>query len=1127
MADLPAANNPNDHVTATPPQSQPPRFENVPSAGMTAAEALEAAQRAATKKRLSALRQSRLLRGFEWAMAPLVLALAFLLASFAVYNSDFWMHLATGRLIAHGEYSFGHDPFSFATQGRYWVNHAWLFDLLLYKTWLIHEGGGAVVVVKAVLWTLLAGIMLLACRPSPRERIQPGTKSNPVGWLAALLVAVALIAAAPRMLLQPTMVSVLFVGITFWLLNSSADKPVSWRLPAALGVLFALWVNLDAWFLLGPALVALFLLGEVLQRLRPGAAPAEAGTARLKILALTLLIGVLACFLNPHTWRAFALPPEIYAPQLAASFRADDEFRRQFASPFDYVYYKEPSFGKSLAGYMYYALLALGALAFDVNITHLRWSQVLTWLGFAILSILNWRAIPFFAVVAASIAAVNFHAWFARRPERTETEPQAEQAPLPPGGGGGVSLTPEIIVAFLGLTGRLLTLALGVAALALAWPGWLHPKVPVSQDRRVCWRVAPEPAWQQVAERLQHWREDGSLPETVHGFHAHPDLANYCAWFAPQEKCFFDYRYSLVGAESEDFIEARRALRSAATDDKTSNAEWSDVFRRRGIRYVLLSDRDSNLMHTLAYVILRNPQEWSIWYLNGRVIVAGWSDPQDPDATPALQEDFVRRAFGPQTERVPPPTDGNIKTNVESSIPPRSDWDNFLSRSPIPPLESSTADLYLLLYERAGQSATRRLQLINDCSQIAADAALHATADWHTLPQMNPMTYEARIRGRQAAPQLAWFNDDPMTSYPVLAARAARKGIASHPDDPFSYFMLARAYDGFATGSDLWQTEVMVALRQGLARITPEHLNDRRVAHTVGLAYQDLWQRYRDMGPNGEFLEPCLECLTKHLNHITKWPPLDMNEKQYEQVTKQLDQQKQQLEKEMARRQDNYELASRNRPVIERFVYAQRLGLVLTALKVLENNEDKLDPEGAIRLALTHLVLGQVEQAWSVLEKIEEIIGFDRMEPNLQSMYRQGRMRVAAGRGDFAVAAKELDQILSQMERRSIEEKLRGDVVSIAGALHLHDVVYGNPFTGMAIWTECMLRRVVLLREVEPQLVTLHTYYSLRAMVALEYGDNETARQFFARALSRNIYYPGRPYAERYLQLLQHELPKP
>src|SRR5207253_9013000 len=104
------------------------------------------------------------------ALVVVVLAFAFLLASVAVRNSDFWMHLATGRLIAHGQYQFGTDPFSY-TSTAYWANHTWLYDLTLYGLATAsggpesEAGGTFLVVIKALLVTLLAWVMVLIRRP--------------------------------------------------------------------------------------------------------------------------------------------------------------------------------------------------------------------------------------------------------------------------------------------------------------------------------------------------------------------------------------------------------------------------------------------------------------------------------------------------------------------------------------------------------------------------------------------------------------------------------------------------------------------------------------------------------------------------------------------------------------------------------------------------------------------------------------------------------------------------------------------------------------------------------------------------------------------------------------------------
>src|SRR5438128_2345005 len=92
-------------------------------------------------------------------LALLVLVLAFLTASFLAGNSDLWFHLATGRLVARGQFSFGTDPFAYTTQGVYWPCHAWLFDLGLYGLYGL-VGGAGLVVLKALLVAALAGLLL-------------------------------------------------------------------------------------------------------------------------------------------------------------------------------------------------------------------------------------------------------------------------------------------------------------------------------------------------------------------------------------------------------------------------------------------------------------------------------------------------------------------------------------------------------------------------------------------------------------------------------------------------------------------------------------------------------------------------------------------------------------------------------------------------------------------------------------------------------------------------------------------------------------------------------------------------------------------------------------------------------
>src|SRR5690349_20225504 len=86
---------------------------------------------AATAPR-AVIRTNRWGRWVDVALVSLALAFAFLSASFVARNSDLWLHLAIGRLIVNGQYSFGVDPFAYTTVGDYWANHAWLSDVGMY-----------------------------------------------------------------------------------------------------------------------------------------------------------------------------------------------------------------------------------------------------------------------------------------------------------------------------------------------------------------------------------------------------------------------------------------------------------------------------------------------------------------------------------------------------------------------------------------------------------------------------------------------------------------------------------------------------------------------------------------------------------------------------------------------------------------------------------------------------------------------------------------------------------------------------------------------------------------------------------------------------------------------------------
>jgi hypothetical protein len=165
------------------------------------------------------------------AIVAAVLVLAFLVASFPAKNSDLWMHLATGREIASGRYQVGTDPFSYNSEGLTWVNHSWLYDLLIYLTYTTfgeQVGGPLLVVLKALAVVGIAVVMLQFRRPGMGA--SAATPQAGGLWIPAACTALAVVVLSPRLLLQPTIFTSLFLALTLLLLHKYRETRWFWLL---------------------------------------------------------------------------------------------------------------------------------------------------------------------------------------------------------------------------------------------------------------------------------------------------------------------------------------------------------------------------------------------------------------------------------------------------------------------------------------------------------------------------------------------------------------------------------------------------------------------------------------------------------------------------------------------------------------------------------------------------------------------------------------------------------------------------------------------------------------------------------------------------------------------------------
>jgi tetratricopeptide (TPR) repeat protein len=219
-----------------------------------------------------------------------------------ISNSDFWIHLATGRILVEQGWIRA-DPFSFTTDSsRVWVNPTWLYDALLFQLWRI---GGPYCVTLAFIACVIGAFALT--RPLLR------TLASDANQAMALLIIAWLI--APALSVGPYGVGLLLTAAFTRALAAASLK----RMLICLLPLQAAWTNIHGSFLLGPLLAGVWVVdrrSDPLKRL-PTWLP-------LALLAATLV--------NPYGFRLHHLAvSSVFNPDAGALLEWVSPFHAEFA----------------------------------------------------------------------------------------------------------------------------------------------------------------------------------------------------------------------------------------------------------------------------------------------------------------------------------------------------------------------------------------------------------------------------------------------------------------------------------------------------------------------------------------------------------------------------------------------------------------------------------------------------------------------------------------------------------------------------------------------------------------------------------------------------------------------------
>jgi len=181
-------------------------------------------------------------RGDRALIRSLLLLLAIAASATPIRNYDYWWHLATGRYILEHRAVPRVDPFSFTAGGAAWLDHEWLFQVLLY---LGHTSLG-----PAALCLMKVGAVLLLGRMMAGHLRREGY--GPAG--AAVLLLPAFLGASFRLDVRPEMATLVLAPLALHCVLRARETGRAAPL-AAVPLLVALGANLHPGILLVPAML--------------------------------------------------------------------------------------------------------------------------------------------------------------------------------------------------------------------------------------------------------------------------------------------------------------------------------------------------------------------------------------------------------------------------------------------------------------------------------------------------------------------------------------------------------------------------------------------------------------------------------------------------------------------------------------------------------------------------------------------------------------------------------------------------------------------------------------------------------------------------------------------------------
>jgi len=318
-----------------------------------------------------------------------IFAVLVISANIEIKDLDIWLHIAMGKFITLHRSIPSFDILSCSIAGNHWVNHEWLFQVIVYN--IFNTWGADGLILMQVIIVSLTMLFLLFLGYSKKRQL-----------LTAIVLFFLYMVYQQRFTIRPDIYSLLFFSIYIFVLSLHIDK--KWSVPVLL-IIQIFWSNMHGFFFFGPLFVAIGVFSEFVKRnLRLPFEWNDSGRLtndeyrRIKIIFVFV---ILACLVNPMFVKGAWYPVSVFF-SFSGENRIFFDHIQELQNPlslgtlFDrgnVVYYK--------------ILIFLSLISFALNRRRIDISALLFWIIFLVFSLIAIRNTPFFAFAAYLVIITN------------------------------------------------------------------------------------------------------------------------------------------------------------------------------------------------------------------------------------------------------------------------------------------------------------------------------------------------------------------------------------------------------------------------------------------------------------------------------------------------------------------------------------------------------------------------------------------------------------------------------------------------------------------------------------------------------------------------------------------------